>query len=124
MTRVMIVDDSEDSRSLLKDFLLAHNHDVVAEASDGVEAIEKYYSKKPDLIFLDLVIPKIDGLSVLKKIRSHDHSSKVIVLTCNDNPEIFNECTKLGVLAFLVKPFNLNDILNIISFSNEVTLMK
>jgi len=120
----MIVDDSEDSRSLLKNFLLAHNHDVVAEASDGVEAIEKYYSKKPDLIFLDLVIPKIDGLSVLKKIRSHDHSSKIIVLTGNDNPKIFNECTKLGVLAFLVKPFNLNDILDIISFSNEVTLMK
>jgi len=124
MTRVMIVDDSEDARSLLKDFLLVHNHDVVAEASDGVEAIEKYYSKKPDLIFLDLVIPKIDGLSVLKKIRSHDHSSKIIILTGNDNPEIFNECTKLGVLAFLVKPFNLNDILDIISFSNEVTLMK
>ncbi|PIN97789.1 MAG: two-component system response regulator, partial [Nitrosopumilus sp. CG10_big_fil_rev_8_21_14_0_10_33_7] len=65
-----------------------------------------------------------DGLSVLKKIRSHDHSSKIIILTGNDNPEIFNECTKLGVLAFLVKPFNLNDILDIISFSNEVTLMK
>jgi len=46
------------------------------------------------------------------------------VLTGNDNPKIFNECTKLGVLAFLVKPFNLNDILDIISFSNEVTLMK
>ncbi len=46
------------------------------------------------------------------------------MLTCNDNPEIFNEYTKLGVLAFLVKPFNLNDLLDIISFSNEVPLMK
>jgi two-component system chemotaxis response regulator CheY len=124
MNRVMIVDDSEESRLLLKDFLLAHNHDVVAEASDGVEAIEKYYSKQPDLIFLDLVMPKLDGLSVLKKIRSQDHSSKIIVLTGNDDPEIFNECTKLGVLAFLIKPFNLNDVLDIISFSNEITLMK
>lgn len=124
MTRVMIVDDSEESRLLLKDFLLAHNHDVVAEASDGVEAIEKYYSKQPELIFLDLVMPKLDGLSVLKKIRSQDHSSKIIVLTGNDDPEIFNECTKLGVLAFLIKPFNLNDVLDIISFSNEITLMK
>lgn len=124
MNRVMIVDDSEESRLLLKDFLLAHNHDVVAEASDGVEAIEKYYSKQPDLIFLDLVMPKLDGLSVLKKIRSQDHSSKIIVLTGNDDPEIFNECTELGVLAFLIKPFNLNDVLDIISFSNEITLMK
>lgn len=124
MTRVMIVDDSEESRSLLKDFLLAHNHDVVAEASDGIEAIEKYYFKQPELIFLDLVMPKLDGLSVLKKIRSQDHSSKIIVLTGNDDPEIFNECTKLGVLAFLIKPFNLNDVLDIISFSNEIRLMK
>jgi len=68
MTRVMIVDDSEKSSSLLKDFLLAHNHNVVAEASDGIEAIEKYYSSKPELIFLDLVMPNLDGLSVLKKL--------------------------------------------------------
>ena len=124
MTRVMIVDDSEESRSLLKDFLLAHNHNVVAEASDGIEAIEKYYSSKPELIFLDLVMPNLDGLSVLKKIRSQDYSSKVIVITGNDDQDIFNECTKLGVLAFLIKPFNLNDVLDIIYFSNEITLMK
>ena len=124
MTRVMIVDDSEESRSLLKDFLLAHNHNVVAEASDGIEAIEKYYSSKPELIFLDLVMPNLDGLSVLKKIRSQDYSSKVIVITGNDDQHIFNECTKLGVLAFLIKPFNLNDVLDIIYFSNEITLMK
>ena len=124
MTRVMIVDDSEESRSLLKDFLLAHNHNVVAEASNGIEAIEKYYSSKPELIFLDLVMPNLDGLSVLKKIRSQDHSSKVIVITGNNDQDIFNECTKLNVLAFLIKPFNLNDVLDIIYFSNEITLMK
>ena len=53
MTRVMVVDDSDESRSLLIDFLLAHNHDVVAEAKNGIEAIEKYYYKKPEIIFLD-----------------------------------------------------------------------
>ncbi len=70
MTRVMIVDDSEESRSLLKYFLLAHNYDVVAEASDGFETIEKYYSNQPKFIFLDLVMPNLDGLSVLKNLIS------------------------------------------------------
>ena len=124
MTRMMIVDASEESRLLMKDFLLAYNHNVVAEASDGIEAIEKYHSEKPDLIFLDLVIPKLDGLSVLRKIRFQDHTSKIIVITGNDDMKIFEECTRLGVLAFLTKPFDLNDVLSAISFSNEITTMK
>jgi CheY-like chemotaxis protein len=63
----MIVDDSEESRLLMKNFLLAHNYNVVSEVSDGIEAIKKYYSEKPQLIFLDLAMPKLDGLCVLKK---------------------------------------------------------
>ena len=124
MTRIMIVDDSEESRFLLKDFLLAHDHDVVAEASDGIEAIEKYYSQKPELVFLDLVIPKLDGLSVLKKIRFQDSTSKIIVITGNDSIEIFQECTSLGVLAFLTKPINFNDVLSAISFLDEISIIK
>jgi len=122
MTRVMIVDDFEESRLLLKDFLLAHNHNVVAEASDGIEAIERYNSEKPELVFLDLIMPKLDGLSVLKQIRFHDPASKIIVITGNDGVEIFEECTSLGALAFLTKPIDLNDVLSAISFSNEIIL--
>ena len=124
MTRMMIVDASEESRLLMKDFLLAHNYNVVDEASDGIEAIEKYHSEKPDLIFLDLVMPKLDGLNVLKKIRFQDPTSKIIVITGNDNMKIFEECISLGVLAFLIKPFDLNDVLSAISFSNELIIMK
>lgn len=68
MTRTMIVDDSEELRLAIKGFLLIHNHNVVVETSDGIEAIEKYHSEKSELVFLDLTIPKLDGLSVLKKI--------------------------------------------------------
>jgi two-component system chemotaxis response regulator CheY len=124
MTRMMIVDASEESRLLMKDFLLAHNYNVVAEASDGIEAIEKYHSEKPDLIFLDLEMPNLDGLSVLRKIKFQDHTSKIIVITSNDDIKIFEECTRLGVLAFLTKPFDLNDVLSAISFSNEMTVVK
>lgn len=124
MTRIMIIDDSEELRLTMKDFLLIHNHNVVAEASDGIEAIEKYYSVKPELVFLDLTIPKLDGLSVLKKIRFQDPTSKIIVITGHNDMKIFEDCTRLGVLAFLIKPFELNDILSAISFSNEPITMK
>jgi len=124
MTRIMIVDDSEELRLAIKDFLLIHNHNVVAEASDGIEAIEKYHSEKPELVFLDLTIPKLDGLSVLKKIQFQDPTSKIIVITGNDDMKIFEDCTRLGVLAFLIKPFDLNDVLSAISFSHEPITMK
>ncbi|GDY15630.1 response regulator [Nitrosopumilaceae archaeon] len=124
MTRMMIVDASKESRLLMKNFLLAHNHNVIAEASDGIEAIEKYNSEKPDLIFLDLAMSKLDGLSVLRKIRFQDHTSKIIVITGNDDIKIFEECTRLGVLAFLTKPFDFTDVLSAISFSNEMTVVK
>ena len=124
MTRMMIVDASEESRLLMKNLLLTHNHNVVAEASNGIEAIEKYRSEKPDLIFLDLEMPKLDGLSVLRKIKFQDHTSKIIVITRNDDIKIFEEYTRLGVLAFLTKPFDLNDVLSAISFSNEMTAVK
>ena len=124
MTKMMIVDNSEESRLLMRDFLLAHNHNVIVEASDGIEAIEKYYSEKPELVLLDLAMPKLDGLSILKKIRFQDPTSKVIMIVDNDNIKIFEECTRLGVLAFLTKPFDLNDVLSAISFSNETVIMK
>ena len=124
MTRIMIVDDSEELRLAIKDFLLIHNHNVVAEASDGIEAIEKYHSEQPELVFFNLTIPKLDGLSILKKIRFQDPTSKIIVITDNDDMKIFEDCTRLGVLAFLIKPFDLNDVLSAISFSNEPITMK
>ena len=121
---MMIVDYSLESCLLMKDFLLAHHHNVVAEASNGIEAIEKYCSEKPDLIFLDLEMSTLDGLSILRKIKFQDHTSKIIVITRNDDIKIFEEYTRLGVLAFLTKPFDLNDVLSAISFSNEMTAVK
>lgn len=123
MTKMMIVDYSLESCLLMKDFLLSHHHNVVAEASNGTEAIEKYYSKKPELVFLYLTIPKLDELNILKKIRFQDPTSKIIVITNSDNIEIFEQCTRLGVIAFLTKPLDLNDVLSAISFSNEITTM-
>lgn len=120
---MMIVDYSLESCLLMKDFLLSHHHNVVAEASNGTEAIEKYYSKKPELVFLYLTIPKLDELNILKKIRFQDPTSKIIVITNSDNIEIFEQCTRLGVIAFLTKPLDLNDVLSAISFSNEITTM-
>lgn len=115
----MIIDSSNQSRLLMKDFLLAQNHDVVYETHNGFEAIEKYFLVQPEIIFLDLMMNNYEGLIILKKIRQKDPSSKIIMLTSNDKMSILEECVRLGSLAFISKPFNLEDILSTISFVDE-----
>ncbi len=119
MAKIMIIDSSNQSRLLMKDFLLAQNHDVVYETHNGFEAIEKYFLVQPEIIFLDLMMNNYEGLIILKKIRQKDPSSKIIMLTSNDKMSILEECVRLGSLAFISKPFNLEDILSTISFVDK-----
>lgn len=117
----MIADDSEEARFLMRDFLLAQHHEVVALATDGIETLEKYNSFKPELVLLDLGMPKLDGLNVLKKIKSNDPNAKIIILTGNDDMNIYKECSNSGALAFILKPFDLNEVLSTISYAVEIS---
>ena len=117
----MIIDSSSESRTMLKDFLLTNNHDVVYDTYNGFEAVERYFLIQPEIIFLDLVMNNYDGLTILKKIRQKDPSSKIIMLTSNDKMNILEECVQLGSLAFISKPFDFVDVLSTISFVDETT---
>ena len=117
----MIIDSSSESRTMLKDFLLTNNHDVVYDTHNGFEAVEQYFLIQPEIIFLDLVMNNYDGLTILKKIRQKDPSSKIIMLTSNDKMNILEECVQLGSLAFISKPFDFVDVLSTISFVDETT---
>lgn len=117
----MIVDDSEEARFLMRDFLLAQQHEVVALANDGIEALEKYKLFKPELILLDLEMPKLDGFNVLKKIKSSDPNAKIIILTGNDDMNVYKECSNSGAIAFILKPFDLNEVLSTITYAAEIS---
>jgi len=121
MAKIMIIDSSSESRTMLKNFLLANNHDVVYETHNGFEAIERYFLIQPEIIFLDLMMNNYDGLTILKKIRQKDPSSKIIMLTSNDKMNLLEECVQFGSLAFISKPFDFVDVLSTISFVDETT---
>ena len=114
----MIIDPSDDSRLHLKDLLLSKNHDVVYDTGDGLQAIQRYFMIKPEILFLDLV--GSDGLSILKKIHQKDQMCKIIMLTTNDKMDILEECLRLGAMAFVSKPFEPDDVLSVISFAEEI----
>ncbi len=124
MARVMIADDSEAIRMVLKDILEVGNHRLVAEAKDGVEAVEKFKSEKPDLLLLDFAMPRKDGKSALKEIIDDNPRARVVMITASDNINTINECMNIGSSAFLLKPFDFDNVLEVISEVLTVEKMK
>jgi len=115
----MIVDDSKDTRNLLKDILLIGRHEVVAEAVDGIDAIEKFSTIKPDVLLLDVVMPKKDGLTALKEIKKTHTNAKIIMITARAEMDMIQDCVAAGALAYIMKPFDVDRVLQSISFALE-----
>jgi len=119
MANVMIADDSESVRLTLRDMVEAGKHKVVAEAVDGIDTLEKFNSVKPDVLLLDVAMPKKDGMETLIELMKNNSKPKVIMITAHDDMDLIENCIKAGALAYITKPFNTDDILNAISFAFE-----
>ena len=103
--KVLVVDDAQFMRMMIKDVISSMSLDVIDEGKNGLEAIEKYQQHKPDLVTLDLVMPEVSGLEALKKIREIDPDASVIVISAIDQRESLMEAIRLGAKDFIVKPF-------------------
>jgi two-component system chemotaxis response regulator CheY len=114
MARVMVADDSDAIRLVLQDILSIGKHEIVAEATNGAEAVEKFSQVKPDILLLDLAMPKKDGLTVVKEIMANHPTAKIILITASDNQNIINECINAGAIAFISKPFDFDYVLKLI----------
>ena len=106
MARILVVDDEPSAIELLTEFLTAKNHTVIS-ASNGEEALRKVKEERPHLIFLDYLMPKTNGLDVLKKIREIDKEVGVIMVTAIHEEEIGRQALKLGAFDFITKPIDL-----------------
>ena len=115
----MIADDSAAIRLVLKDILEIGKHSVVAEATDGNEAVKMFFQESPDLLLLDLAMPKKDGLTVLKEIMEKNTSAKVVLITASDDQKIINQCLQIGAISCISKPFDFNEVLKQINDSLE-----
>ena len=86
--------------------------DNVICAKDGEEALDLYNTYKPNILLLDICMPKIDGLKVLKKIREKDLLTPVIIMTAHTEQEYLLDAVELYITKYLIKPFNKNDLVN------------
>ncbi|KKK77721.1 hypothetical protein LCGC14_2850730, partial [marine sediment metagenome] len=102
--RILLVEDHHIVRQGIKQLLKLHdNYDIVGDASDGVSAIEKTKRLLPDVVILDISIPKINGIEAAKQIRSIDPDIKIIVLTMYEAKELITRMLDIGVSAYLNK---------------------
>ena len=112
---VLFIEDEKEIRQNYVTYLKKHFSDVY-EAEDGERAYEIYKSKKPQIMIIDINIPKLNGLELLKKIREHDYTTKAIMLTAHTDLNFLLEATGLGLTKYLVKPvtrLELKEALNI-----------
>ena len=115
MVKVMVADDSDAIRQVLRDILSIGEHEIVAEAVDGNEAVEKFDKMQPGILLLDLAMPKKDGLTVVKEIMSKYPNAKIILITASDNEAVIKDCLAAGALTYISKPFDFDNVLKIIS---------
>ncbi|MDR3348030.1 MAG: response regulator [Acidaminococcales bacterium] len=104
-TRVLVVDDAAFMRMMIKDILTKNDFEVVGEASNGSEALEKYKDLKPDLTTMDITMPEKDGISAVKDIRAFDSSAKIIMCSAMGQQAMVIEAIQAGAKDFIVKPF-------------------
>jgi two-component system chemotaxis response regulator CheY len=117
-TRILIVDDSSMSRRIVRGILESEGHDV-AEAADGLAALERYSLEKPDLVVLDMVMGGMYGLDVLQKLREMDGQARIIVATADIQSSTREMAEQAGSLGFLTKPIRRGELLSVVNSALE-----
>lgn len=104
-SRVLIVDDLAFIKLIIKDTLGKTGFEVAGEASNGVEAIEQYKRLHPDIVLMDITMPKMDGIQALQEIVKIDPQAKVIMCSALGQQKLIIQSIQLGAKDFIVKPF-------------------
>ena len=107
-SRILIVDDALFMRRMLADILKKEGFEICGEAENGKEAIERYKEFKPDLVTMDIVMPKmeeVDGVAAVKEIMKIDPQAKIIMVSAMGQHALVVEAIQAGAKDFIVKPF-------------------
>lgn len=112
--RILIVDDAAFMRMMIKDILTKNGFEVVGEAADGLQAVEKYKEVNPDLVTMDITMPEMDGITSLKEIKKIDPSAKIIMCSAMGQQAMVIDAIQAGAKDFIVKPFQADRVLEAI----------
>ena len=103
--RLLIVDDALIMRRRIGEIAEATGWQIAGEAATGAEALALYEETRPDLVTLDIVMPELDGVATLRRLKADHPSANVVMVSAVDQRIKLNECIELGAIDFIVKPF-------------------
>ena len=105
MARILVADDASFMRQMIREIVEEAGHEVVAEASDGVEAIEQFKKHHPDGVTMDIVMPRRSGIDAVKGIIEIDATACVVMCSALGQETLVQEALQAGARDFIVKPF-------------------
>jgi two-component system, chemotaxis family, chemotaxis protein CheY len=111
MARVLVVDDAAFMRKMVSDVLIKGGHEVVGEAGNGTEAVDRYAELRPEVTTLDITMPEKDGLAALREIIQLDPAARVVMCSALGQETKVLESIKAGAKDFVVKPFQAERVL-------------
>ncbi|MBL0388922.1 response regulator [Tumebacillus sp. ITR2] len=112
--KILIVDDAAFMRMMIKEILTRNGYNVVGEAQDGAQAVEKYKELRPDLVTMDITMPEMDGIHALKEIRAFDVNARVIMCSAMGQQAMVIDAIQAGAKDFIVKPFQADRVIEAI----------
>lgn len=112
--KILIVDDALFMRNMLKEIFVKAGYEVVGEAANGVEAIEKYQELHPDLVTMDIVMPLKSGIEALQEITVKHPEARVIMCSALGQESLVLEAVQAGARDFVVKPFQESRVLDVV----------
>jgi two-component system chemotaxis response regulator CheY len=107
----LVVDDVAFARKVIKDILTSAKYTVIAEASNGDEAVQMYHRHKPDFVIMDVVMPKRGGIEATRKILEDFKSAKVIMVSAMAHEQFLMEAINAGARDYILKPFTPEDLI-------------
>ena len=112
--RVLIADDALFMRNMIKDVFASNEFQVVGEAANGVEAVERYRELRPDITTMDIVMPFKNGIEATKEILKDDPSANIVICSALGQESLVIEAIEAGATDFIVKPFKADNVMQII----------
>jgi two-component system chemotaxis response regulator CheY len=106
-SKILVVDDASFMRTVLKDIIKSNGLATeIIEAGDGVDGVKAYQTSKPNLVTMDVNMPRADGIQALRAIMKIDPTAKVVMVTSVEQKQIVQDAMKLGARDYIVKPFD------------------
>ena len=109
--KVLIVDDARLLRQMLKDLLVSDGFTIAGEARDGEEAVQLYRELKPDLVTMDVMMPRTNGVEATREILASDRNARIVMVSSVGQESLIAEAIEAGACAYVLKPFSRDDVL-------------